>query len=62
VIRHNSMMMSIGGEVPPGRGKGVDNISWADTNLNRPKNEENLYGQFSCYNWTVKIQSNNELI
>jgi hypothetical protein len=38
-----------------GEGKGGDNVSWADTNLTRLKNEENPRGQFSCYKWTMKI-------
>jgi hypothetical protein len=30
--------------VAPGRGKGGDDASWADTNLTGPKNEENQRG------------------
>jgi hypothetical protein len=37
------------------RGKIRDNISWADANFTVPKNKEKSCGQFSCYNWTVKI-------
>jgi hypothetical protein len=44
-----------GGEAASGRGKGGDNIGWADVNLTGPKNEENSRGRFNCYNWTVKI-------
>jgi hypothetical protein len=28
-----------------GRGKGGENVSWADVNLTGPKNKENSYGQ-----------------
>jgi hypothetical protein len=33
-------MMSVGGEAAPGRGKGGDDVSWADANLIGPKNEK----------------------
>jgi hypothetical protein len=55
VTRHSGVMMLTEGEVTPGRGKGGDNVSWADANLTEPKNKENSRCQFSCYNWTVKI-------
>jgi hypothetical protein len=48
-------VMSDGGEAAPGRGKGVDDTSWADANLIRLKNEENSRSRFSRYKWTVKI-------
>jgi hypothetical protein len=32
--------MSVGGEVAPGREKGGDDASWADTNFTGLKNEE----------------------
>jgi hypothetical protein len=37
----SGVMMSAGGEVAPGRGKGGDNTCWADANLSGTKNEEN---------------------
>jgi hypothetical protein len=44
-----------GGEVTPRRGKGGDDISWADANLTGPRTEENSSSRFSCYKWMVKI-------
>jgi hypothetical protein len=41
VTRHGGVMIFARGEVGPGRRKGGDDASWADTNLTRPKNEEN---------------------
>jgi hypothetical protein len=55
VARHSSVATSAGGEAAPGRGKRGDNANWIDANLTGLKNEENLGGQFCCYNWTVKI-------
>jgi hypothetical protein len=52
---------SVGGEAAPGREKGGDDASWADTNLTDLKNKENLHSRFSCYKWTVKIKNNNKL-
>jgi hypothetical protein len=46
------MVMSVGGEAAPGRGKGRDDVSWPDANLTEPK--------FSSFKWTVKILSNDE--
>jgi hypothetical protein len=43
------VMTSTGGEVAPGREKGVDDASFADANLTGPKNEENPHGRFGCY-------------
>jgi hypothetical protein len=40
---------SSGGEASPERGKGGDDVCWADTNLARLKNEKKSCGQFSCY-------------
>jgi hypothetical protein len=37
--RHEGMMMSARGEVAPRRGKGGDDVSWADVNLTGLKNE-----------------------
>jgi hypothetical protein len=37
MTRHDDVMTSTGGEAAPGRGKGGDDVSWADVNLNRPK-------------------------
>jgi hypothetical protein len=37
------------GETAPRRGKGGDDISWADVNLTGPKNKENSRGEFNCY-------------
>jgi hypothetical protein len=34
---------STGGEVTPEREKGGDDVSWADMNLSKSKNKENLY-------------------
>jgi hypothetical protein len=55
VTRCGGMTTSVGGEVAPGRGKGEDNVSWANANLTGPKNEENSRSRFSCFKWTVKI-------
>jgi hypothetical protein len=55
VIQHDGMMMSAGGEATLRRGKGGDDVCWADTNLTEPKNEENSRGRFSWYKWTVMI-------
>jgi hypothetical protein len=49
VTQRDGMAMSAGGEVPPGRGKGGDDASWADANLTGPKNKENPRGRFNCY-------------
>jgi hypothetical protein len=35
--------MSVEGEATPGRGKGVDDASWVDANLIKPKNKENSH-------------------
>jgi hypothetical protein len=48
-------MTSSGGEAAPRRGKRENDASWADVNLTRSKNEENLRGRISWYKWTVKI-------
>jgi hypothetical protein len=55
VTRRGGMATSVRGEVAPGRGKGGDDASWANTNLTRLKNEENPCGRFSRYKWTGKI-------
>jgi hypothetical protein len=55
MTRHDSVMMSAGGEVALGRGKRGDDASWADVNLTGPKSKENPCGRFSCNKWTVKI-------
>jgi hypothetical protein len=55
VIWRGGVTTSVKGEVALERKKGGDSVSWADTNLTRPKNKENSRGQFSYYNWTVKI-------
>jgi hypothetical protein len=34
----SGVAMSASGEVAPGKGKGGDDASWADANLNEPKN------------------------
>jgi hypothetical protein len=44
VTRRDGTNMSTGGETTPGRGKGGGDVSWADANLTRPKNEENTHG------------------
>jgi hypothetical protein len=49
MTRHSSVTMSAGGEAAPGKRKGRENASWADTNLTGPKNKENSRGRFSCY-------------
>jgi hypothetical protein len=33
--------MSVGGDAAPGRGKGRNNISWADANVTISKNKKN---------------------
>jgi hypothetical protein len=55
VTQRDGVTISIGGETTSGRGKRVDDTSWADVNLTSPKNEENLRGRFSYYKWTTKI-------
>jgi hypothetical protein len=55
MTRRDGVTTSAGGEAAPGRGKGGDDVSWADTDLTGPKNEENQRSQFSWYKWTVKI-------
>jgi hypothetical protein len=52
-------MTSAGGEPTPGMEKGGDNIGWANANLIKLKNEKKSCSRF---NWTVKIENNNELI
>jgi hypothetical protein len=37
VTRCGGMTTSVGGEVAPGRGKGEDNVSWANANLTGQK-------------------------
>jgi hypothetical protein len=49
------VMMSIGGEAAPGRGKGGDGASWVDVNLIELKNKENQHDWFSCFRWVVEI-------
>jgi hypothetical protein len=34
---HDDVMMSAGGEAAPGRGKGEDDVNWADINLTGSK-------------------------
>jgi hypothetical protein len=46
---------SVGGRVPPERGKEGDDVSWSGVNLIRPKNEENPRDRFNYYKWMVKI-------
>jgi hypothetical protein len=38
---------SVGGDVASGRGKRGNDVSWANVNLTRPKNEENLCDRFN---------------
>jgi hypothetical protein len=54
MARCGSMAMSNRGEAAPGRGKGGDDVSWADANLTGPKNKENSHSWSSYYKWTVK--------
>jgi hypothetical protein len=49
MIRRGSIATSAGGEATPGRGKGGDDVDWADANLTEPKNEENSRGRLGCY-------------
>jgi hypothetical protein len=49
VIERGDVATSVRGEAAPGRGKGGDDISWANANLTRPKNKENSRDRFSCY-------------
>jgi hypothetical protein len=53
VTRCGGVMMSAKGEVIPGRGMGGYNVSWADMNLIRQKNEENTRSRFRWYKWTM---------
>jgi hypothetical protein len=55
MTRHNGVATSADEETMPGRGKGEDDATWANTNLIGSKNKENPHGQFSYYKWTVKI-------
>jgi hypothetical protein len=48
-------MMLARGVVAAGRGKGEDDVSWADTNLAMLKNDEKSHSRSSCYKWIVKI-------
>jgi hypothetical protein len=43
------------GEAAHGKGKGGDDVSWANVIFTGPKNKENLHGRFSCNKWMVKI-------
>jgi hypothetical protein len=47
-VQHD-MAMSTGGDAAPRRGKGGDNISWANANFTGLKNEENIHKGFICY-------------
>jgi hypothetical protein len=51
----HDVVTSAGGEATSGKGKGGDDVSWANANLTGPNNEENARGRFNCYKWTVKI-------
>jgi hypothetical protein len=55
VTWHSGMVTSAEEEESSERENGGDDTSWVDVNLTGPKNKENLYGQFGCYKWTVKI-------
>jgi hypothetical protein len=44
VTRFDSVVTLVGGEAAPRRGKGVDDVSWADANLTGTKNKENTHG------------------
>jgi hypothetical protein len=46
VTWHASVMTLAGGEAALERGKGGDDISWADVNLTGQKIEENSRGRF----------------
>jgi hypothetical protein len=43
VTRYDSVATSDGGEAAPGRGKGGDDVSWANINLIGLINEENSH-------------------
>jgi hypothetical protein len=43
VTQRGGVMMLVGGEAAPGRGKEGDDANWADTNLTGPKNEKKNY-------------------
>jgi hypothetical protein len=62
VTRCGVVATSARGDATPRRGKGVDDVSWVDTNLTGSKNEGNACGRFSCFKCMVKIWSNDELI
>jgi hypothetical protein len=40
VTQCGAVVTSTGGDAAPGRGKGGDDISWADANLTEPKNKK----------------------
>jgi hypothetical protein len=42
VTQRGGVMMLVGGEAAPGRGKEGDDANWADTNLTGPKNEKKI--------------------
>jgi hypothetical protein len=42
VTPHGGVVTSTGGDAAPGRRKGGNDANWADVNLTRPKNNENL--------------------
>jgi hypothetical protein len=44
MTQRSDVTTSTGGEAALGRGNEGDDASWADSNLTRPKNEENACG------------------
>jgi hypothetical protein len=55
VTRCGGVTTSTGVEAAPGKGKRVDDVSWADTNLTKSKIKKNPRGRFNCFKWMVKI-------
>jgi hypothetical protein len=49
MIRRDGMTTLAREEAAPGREKGGEDVSWADANLTRLKNEENTCGRFNWY-------------
>jgi pimeloyl-CoA synthetase len=55
VTRCGDMPTSVRGETASERGKGGDNVDWADVNLTRLKNKENSHSRVNWNKWMMKI-------
>jgi hypothetical protein len=54
VTRRGGIVTSVRGEAALGRGKGGDDVSWADINLTGSKNKK-IHAVGLATTWTVKI-------